>query len=166
MNYAASHARPAGEAVEPGNRVARLLMRFEQLEALVESGGGLRAGDHHGTRDRDELQLGFENDSGQAHAAAGGPEQFRVVGRAAAHDFAVGQHQGQFTHMLTETAVPVMVLAMDVRRDRTADTDHGGARQNRQEPASGHDFPQDFAQAQTGGALQDPGGGIEFADMA
>ena len=93
VHDAAPNACAASEAVEPGNRVARLIVDFEQGKTLIEPGSGLRAGNHHRAGDGYKLQLGFEDDSGQAHAAAGGPEKFRTLGWAAAHDLTIGEHQ-------------------------------------------------------------------------
>ena len=141
-------------------------MRFlGQAEEFVEAGIGDRLGVEPRTGHGAKLQLGLDDEAGQAEAAGGrrepvGPQ----VG--AAHDLlAVGAQQAERRHMIAEGAGLMVVLTVHVVGDGTAHGDELGARQYRQAPAARNDEALDVAQHHAGLADQ-PAAFLVEADEA
>ena len=78
------------------------------------------------------LDLGAQDDAGQAHAADGGPEKIAVFTfRGQVQDAAVGDEQLHGGDVVTKGTGGVVVLAVDIRANSAADGDLAGTRQNR-----------------------------------
>ena len=82
-----------------------------------------------------EAEGGIEDGPREPHPADRGGQELGVLIARAGDDASVRQSQGQALHMVAEPAIPVVVLAMDIRGDHAADGDELGARHNRREEA-------------------------------
>ena len=108
-----------------GVELDRLVQRVRAVGVRDEV-GGLRA--RH-------LDAGAQDDAGQTHAPDGGPEQLtlRVIRgalRLQVQDTAVGDEQLHGQDVVAEGTRGVVVLAVNIRPDRTTDRDLAGARQD------------------------------------
>ena len=74
---------------------------------------------------------------------------------------AVGPGEHQRADVAPEAARRVVVLAVDVGRDGTADRDVAGAGGHRREPAAGHDRPHEVVERRAGQHPGGPGGVVE-----
>ena len=113
-----------------------------------------RLPDQAGTN-RDQPKGGVQDNSGQPHPAARGMEQVGSFRRGCLHAIPVAQEDFHARYMFTKGAVDVMILPMDIARDRPADRDKPGARSHRQEPAPGHENAKDLIQGYSGFAGHD-----------
>ena len=130
----ASEFRRPTDRVEPGAGVGVVVLAAVAVEGdgLVEVRGDVAVGDEVRRLRRCHLDGGAQDDSGQAVAADRRPEQLTLgsVGSQPA-DLAVGGQQIHRPHVVAEAARAVVVLAVDVARDRAADGDLAGAGQHR-----------------------------------
>jgi hypothetical protein len=123
----------AGEAVDPGDGVAIVVIAFEHAShAVVDVVGALRVAHDVRGLDRLELQPGVGDDTGETHAAARRPERVGV---------GVGMERGgtvrgrDHAHLLDEVGErTVPELAVDVGGDGPADGDVAGAGDDHREP--------------------------------
>ena len=151
----APQLRPPRQTIHPRHRVFAVVMRHDQLKALIQIGGDMLNAPDAGAADGFQPQGHIEDDSGEPHAGAGGVEQRGVVGGAAPLDLAACEHQGQFRHMVAETPHLMMILAVNIRRHRPAYGHETGARQHRQEPSPRRDEFQHLAKPQPRRTTQD-----------
>ena len=101
-------------------------------DRIVEVGGDVAVGDEVRRFGRCHLDGGPQDDSSQSVASDGGPEQ--LCGRPFRGDrvhLAVCRQQVHRPDVVAEAAGTVMVLAVDVATDRTADRHLSGAGQHR-----------------------------------
>ena len=135
------------ETIEPGHAVAITVVTvLHRRHEVVQARESLAVDPYPGRLYRDQPQGGADHDAGQAHSAGGGPEQLRV-GVLGHGEGPGGRDQGQLHHVVGETAVAVMVLPVDVRRDRTTDRHITGPRRDRDEPPRRNDVPHQVVQA-------------------
>src|SRR4051812_25316921 len=102
-------------------------MLIESFQQSVESRTPEGGFENVGRRDPPQTQTHALDDSRQSHSAAGGVKQVRVLRKAGAHALPIAQQQFKVLHMCREASIEVMVLAMDVARDRATDTDKARA---------------------------------------
>ena len=91
-----------------------------------------------------------EDQSREAHPADGGLEEFSILLRGTAQDASVGGQQVEPRHVPAEGTGAVMVLAVYVAGDHTANGHEPGARRDRDEPAPGHEDLDDVGQKDAG----------------
>ena len=127
-----------GLAVDPRHRVAVVVVAPEHLvHDVVEVFGPFGVDQDVARLHRDQLHGGFGDDPREAHPAGRGPEEFGIGGGRHL-DRADRRHQGHGEHVRAETSVHVVVLAVDVRRNGSADGHKPGARCDRNEPTEGN----------------------------
>ena len=138
--HGAAEAAAAREAVDPGDRIAvALVLLVHERHQLVEVGAALRVGPDAAGLDRQQLQGRLGDDAREAEAARGRPE---LVGSVVGCQAEVLAGRGAQLHgqdVVAEAAVAVVVLAVDVAGDRSADGDVARAGRDRHEPSEGHD---------------------------
>ena len=134
----AAPERPAaGEAVDPGDGVAaEALLLLEAREDLFEVLPAPLDDAHPRRLERQERQARGEDDAGQPHAADRGVEGLGVLRGGAAERLARGEEERQLVDVAADRPVDVVVLAVDVGRERAADGDEAGARDDREEEAA------------------------------
>ena len=86
--------------------------------------------------DRPQAQGQAQDRAGQAHAAKGPGEQLGIFGKAAPPDRSVGAKQIEPIDEVAETAVAVVVLAVDIGRRHSAQRDEFGSRGYIRKPAA------------------------------
>ena len=139
--------RSAGQTVDPRDGVAvRVVATAEPGHGVVEVGRPLGVdGDVRGL-DRDQAERRLGDDAGETHAAGCCPEELGVVvGPDLVH--ALRRAQRDALHVVCEAAVDVMVLAVDVGRQRPAHGDVAGPGRDGDEPAAGHKQAQQGVEA-------------------
>ena len=99
--------------------------------------------------------------SGQAHAADGGAIHFRIFFGGANHPRTVGANQLKAGNMIAEGCGDVMIFAMHVIRNRSADGDIFCAGSDGQEPAARDGKLQDLIQRDPAFASQQAGGRLK-----
>ena len=111
------------------------------------------------------LERRLDDHPGQSHAADRRPEQRGVVGAAAIGrerpHRAVRRHQRHRPQVRAERAVDVMVLAVDVSRDRAADGHVPRPGRHRHEPAQREQVAHQRLEAQPGRRRDEPGVGVD-----
>jgi hypothetical protein len=158
-------AAPGGlarrHAVDPAHRVGEGAALRADLEELIEvlDADGL----HLDVRvvDARELQLAGQDETRQAHAAHGGPEQLGLFVRAAGDHAAVGDEQLDPADVVAEAAVDVMVLAVDVAGDGAPDRHELRAGHHRREEPARHEGVQDLLEGDPGLTAQPARLGVE-----
>jgi hypothetical protein len=100
------------------------------------------------------LKLCFDHDASQAHAAYSCGKPFDMLARAAFNDLAVRAKQLQPSHMVSERAVDMMILAVYVIGDGTTDGDELSAWRHGKHPPPGNDKLLNIAQQNTSLASQ------------
>jgi hypothetical protein len=153
MIAAGDHAPPAGvDAVDPRNAVAvAVIVGDHARHHCIEVLGPLGVHADPGTGHRDEIEGGLGDHPGEPHAGDRRPELIRrVILRPQDPLAAKAIDQPHLVHMRAEGAGDVVVLAMDVGRDRAAHADHPGTRGHRHEEAARDDRAHDCVQAGPG----------------
>ena len=81
--------------------------------------------------DWDQRKRGLKNDPRQSHSADGGPEECWILIGTNFMDRSVGQHQGQATNMISETALNMMILTVNIGSDRSTNRHETSSRCDR-----------------------------------
>ena len=121
--HGTTQVAPCGQAVDPGHRVPVGVLVLGQtghagIEIICPFGV-----DEHGRRlDRQQPQDCLEDHAGKAHATTGRPEDVITL-RGAALDKPCRSCDSQVVEVPADGAVDVVVLAVDVTRDGTAERD-------------------------------------------
>ena len=132
--HRAPEAATAREAVDPGHRVAVLVVaRRHTRHRVVEVPGALAVHGHVGGLDPQEPQPRGQHDPGEPHPAGRRIEQ--LVAAREPNSLARGCQELEPDHVVAEGAVAVMVLPVHVCGDRAADRDVPGTRRDRHEEA-------------------------------
>ena len=132
---------PPGQEVDPCHRVAVPPASFgQQREERVEIGHPIGVDPEQARLDRVQADRRLDDRAGQAHAPARGPERLGIVVGGQRSAAAVGLRQHQRLDVGAEAPGGVMVLAVDIGRDRPPDGDVTGAGRHRHEPTLGHDL--------------------------
>ena len=119
----------AGDQVDPRDRVAVQVIvgdhpfeqRVEVRHPLVDHQDVLRL-------DRDQIEGGPQDETGEAHPADRRPPQVGIGRRRDHADAPVGQQHLDLADVGPERAVDVVALAVDVAGDRTPDRDESRTR--------------------------------------
>ncbi|MCZ7587723.1 MAG: hypothetical protein M5U27_02430 [Gaiella sp.] len=152
----ATEVPAAGEAVDPGDRVPVAVVARESCEGVVEIDGSFGVDGHPGGVDGDEPDGGTGGDAGQAETASGRLEDVGRRLRIDTQDVSGWGDQLEGLHVGREGAIDVMVLPVDVARERPADAHHLRPRRDgREEPERErppHERVQRHAGADGGGA--------------
>ena len=155
-----------GESVDPRHAVTVPVLGLDECgDQLVEVGSAHGVDPHQRGGRPHQAQGCGEDDARQAHTAAGTPEELGVVRGRDRGDRTVRQGQLEALHVLTERAVPVVVLPVDVSRDGTADGDHPGSRGDGYEPAARDHEAQQRIQADSGLHSDQSGFKVEAQDL-
>ena len=120
----AAAGRRRGRLVRAVNDLKRLVEATERIieQARQRIGGSAERVDPHPTRlDGDETQRGVEDQPGETHATDGRPEQRSVVARPDHRGGTIGEHHRDRVEVVADRSVDVVVLAVNVAGDGTAD---------------------------------------------
>ncbi len=112
-------------------------LAFKQIDRRVEIAGDAGVLPQPAGLDRQQPQRRIEDHAGQAHAAQRRREQRGVLRARAADDLATRQREAERLDDGAEAAVAMMVLAVDVGRNRTADRHEFGAGHDLEEKPRG-----------------------------
>ncbi len=141
-----------GHHVDPGHRVVvAVIAGLHQGQRLVEVAGAIGVHRELAGLDAVEPERGVEHDAGEAHAAGGGPEQLGSDAGVTTWQPPDGVAMVRRGHGIAPRAHLVVVLPVDVRRDRAADGHLAGPRRHRHEPAPGHQLHEQLVEAGPGG---------------
>ena len=134
--HPATEVAAGRETVHPRDGVAVVVVAFEHLRhAVVDVVRAFRVAHDPRGLDRRQLERGFGDDAGEAHAAARRPERVRVgVGFEHARA-AGGRDDAHAFDVVGERAMAE--LAVDVGCDRAADRDEARAGDHHREPTEG-----------------------------
>jgi hypothetical protein len=120
--HAAPECGAARQQVDPRHRVAvGCIAVRHQGQEVVEVVGTFGVDRHPARLDRHHGERRLEHDPRQPHPADCRPEQLRLPIWSDHHRRGVGEQQCQGAHVRSERAVDVMILAVDVAGDRSAD---------------------------------------------
>ena len=111
------------------------------------------------------VRLRTRNADVRAEAEAAESEAARLRTESRAISQSLNRQQLETVHVGTERAGAMVVLAVDVVGDGSADRDPSGTRHHRQEPAPRNDQREDLGQGHSGLAAEEAGGFVE-ADQA
>ena len=123
-----------------------ILRRIGQRKKLIQPTVGDRFRLQPGTRDPAKLQLSPHNQAREADATHGRTKPFWQQRRSALDRFPVGTCKPEPAHMVAERTQPVVILAMHVVGDGSADCNQLRARRHGQQPTVGDRQPLDIAQ--------------------
>ena len=156
-------ARRAGsQAIDPRNRVLVIRARFVlEREVLVEAPEPDSLHLQTRARDAHELDLHPRDQAREAHPADRRTEEFGVLLGRTLPPAAVRAPEFEAADVAAERSRAVVVLAVDVVRDRTAERDELGARADRQEPTARNDHREQLLEAEPRLGAQDPSLRIE-----
>ena len=150
----------AGEDVHPRHRVLEFGVALQrEREKLVQPGERDRLHPDGGDRNPPQRDLGPGDEPSEPEPAHGRLEQL-VVGSELLR-FAVGAKQLELAHVRPEGAGPVVVLPVDVVRDRPADGHVLGPRNDRNKEAARHEQAEDLAERHPRFAAQAARLGVE-----
>ena len=124
------------QAIDPGDRVGPIAARLRGAEEAVEVAQAFGLDDEVGRGDPRELQIDPDDDAGQPEAADRRAEKLGTVSGADLDGGAVAPEQSEPQDVAAEGAGAVMVLAVDVVRDRAPERHEFGAGRHRHEPAA------------------------------
>ena len=160
------HQRPAQvasacQAIDPGDRIGRVLRILEDLHDLGKIGGGpcglVNPGRFHGTQP--DRRAG--DDPRQPHPAQSMVEKERVFRRAASCQRTVGIHDLDPVDTGAEAAVLVVVLAMHIRGNGPPERHEFRTGRDQGEPAARQKGGNDVAQKNAGLGDQLTARGVE-----
>ena len=120
LQDAPAELRPAGQRVDPADRVVGLRMGFECGQKLVEVPDAAFAHAQGVRRHSLEAQRHALDQPGQPQASESRPPERAVIGAREAPAFATRQAQIEPLEMLAEAALDVVVLAVHVVGDTAA----------------------------------------------
>ncbi|MHC2511535.1 hypothetical protein ACVII1_006773 [Bradyrhizobium elkanii] len=147
-----SERRAARQAVDPGHRIGARCAAFQLIDRRVEIAGDAGVLPQPGGLDRQQPQRRVEDHARQAHAAQRRREQRGVFRTRAGDDLAARQREAERIDDGAETAIAMMVLAVNVGRDRAAD---------RHEFRAGHDLEEEAARLENGKDVRDSHAGFD-----
>ena len=111
--------------------------------------------------DRNHLDRGLDDRTGEPHTPDGGPEQVWMAIRANLDVGTIGQQHGDALHVIAERALTMVVLPMNVARDRSPDRYESRPRGHRHEVATRHGDAQQIVDADTRSDRHSMGGFVE-----
>ena len=155
----------ACQAVDPCDGIGRRAARL--LEGLEES---LQVGDapfpyHDGIgRHAPEREAHGQDHAGQAQSADRRVEPLALSLRAEARHLSARQQEVDPAHLVAEAAMAIVVLPMDVVRDRTADGGVAGARAHRGDETARQEVSQQIVERHPGLAHDLAAVGVEGQD--
>ena len=145
---AATEMTPRGHQIDPRHRVAIAIIAFlHQRHHVIKVVRSRGVDNALAGLDRDHVDRDIEDHTREPHAADRCPEQVGAESRAQLGDAAVGEQHRDATHVVTERAFEVMVLAVDIAGYCTANGDETRARRNRHEETLRHKHPQQIVDA-------------------
>ena len=152
----------AAVAIDPCDRIAVLRVSpFESLDRGVDITGANQLAIEIRALDPPHSQLEFENHAGQTHPADRRPEQLGVFLPRASQHLARSDHQVEPCHMRSQRRIAMVILAMNIGRDRSAKRDEAGARRDRREKAARQEYIDQLGDSNASLAAQKPGRCIE-----
>ena len=162
---AAAQGAPAHQAIDPshGHREARRAAR-QRLHVVVDVADPLALLPHPRRGDALQLELHLEDVTEQPHPAHRGPEQIRLHRRRTVDHGVIREAHAQRSHVGTEAAGAVVILAVYVAGHHAAQGDELRARGHRREEAAGYQYRVQLIEAEAGLGAHDAAGGIEGQD--
>jgi len=118
---AATEPFAARQAVDPRNSVLVLLICLGELKELCQAGKTYPLHCYGGTWDPLEADLRPQHQTSEAQPSNGGAEHLGICVRGAENPLPAGSQELKTGYVRTERAGTVMIFAVNVIRDCTAD---------------------------------------------
>jgi len=141
----------SGKTVEPGHRVFEAVVAFTaQVEKSLQGLKGDRLGVDPGTSNRFELNVGPGDYAGQPETADGGVQHVGILFGVADYQTVVRAMQGDLEDVSSKGSSAVMILAVDVIGDGSADRHNAGAGSDGKKPSFRKEYIEEVGEADAG----------------
>ena len=140
-------------------------VRFLELaHDLVQRINATSVNQHLVRLDGDELHRDLGNETGEAHAADGGPEKIGVTARRDLK-YSTRSYQSEAQHVLAKGAIDVVIFAVHVSGHCARQGDLARAGSHGYEPALRHGDAQQVIKGESRTGGNHPGGGIKVVNV-